>query len=234
MSYVVIIGGSYVGTKVTLIDPSNVFYYNITSLRIIAKLKEARDYTKSINTSTKVVRVKSRKEILYDYLVVALGLTTLGTITTNSIIIISVGLVLLNLKALATRSAYISLKNLDIKIVYSTRVNKITYKNGKSITYLNDSRTLEVALVISIIRVDENIRILSIADNSVYALSDNIITKVGSLITYDASNKLMIFVPIRSKTGTRQISKFMPFSFIVAIVKGKDYFISKATTIITT
>ena len=53
MAHVIIIGGSYAGTKVahkvladipqakvTLIDPSDVFYFNIASPRVLAKPKE--------------------------------------------------------------------------------------------------------------------------------------------------------------------------------------------------
>lgn len=99
-------------------------------------------------------------------------------------------------------------------------------------------------------------RVASITDNSVYALGDathykqryylkindqipvvaaNIkaaITKSSQLKTYDATDKLMVFVPIGSKTGTGQIGNFVPFSFMVAFVKGKDYFMSKAATMI--
>ncbi|KAH0396822.1 FAD/NAD(P)-binding domain-containing protein, partial [Aureobasidium melanogenum] len=106
------------------------------------------------------------------------------------------------------------------------------------------------------IKVDRNMRVSSISDGSVYALGDathykqryylkindqipvvatnlkNAITKTGSPKTYDASDKLMVFVPIGSKTGTGQIGSFVPFSFMVAMVKGKDYFMSKAATII--
>ncbi|KAG9717026.1 FAD/NAD(P)-binding domain-containing protein, partial [Aureobasidium melanogenum] len=122
MSQVVIIGGSYAGTKVahqilkqvpnakvTLIDPSDVFYYNIAAPRIIAKPKQARvdqylipimdkfkqypatrftfvqDYAKEVDTSAKVVRLESGKEVSYDYLVVASGSTTPGTVGQEAI-----------------------------------------------------------------------------------------------------------------------------------------------------
>jgi NADH dehydrogenase FAD-containing subunit len=365
MSQVVIIGGSYAGTKVahqilkqvpnakvTLIDPSDVFYYNIAAPRIIAKPKQARvdqylipimdkfkqypatrftfvqDYAKEVDTSAKVVKLESGKEVSYDYLVVASGSTTPGTVgqeaipfkttgsdigkkveeaqkrvaAADSIVIVGAGpvgvesageiaqayprakvtlisshaQVLPNLKASAAKSAHTSLENLGVKIILSARVNETTHENGKSTVHLDNGKTLEAALVISAagniantsfmpsssldaegwIKVDRNMRVSSISDGSVYALGDathykqryylkindqipvvannlkNAITKTGSPKTYDASDKLMVFVPIGSKTGTGQIGSFVPFSFMVAMVKGKDYFMSKAATMI--
>lgn len=365
MSHVVIIGGSYAGTKVahlvlkqvpdskvTIIDPSDVFYYNIAAPRIIAKPKDARpdqylipiidkfkqypanrftliqDYAKSIDTTAKVVHAESGKEISYDYLVVASGSTTPGTVgaeaipfkttgadiaqkieaaqkrvaAADSIIITGAGpvgvesageiaqaypktkvtlisshaQVLPNLKASAAKSAHTSLENLGVKIVLSARVTETTQENGRFTVHLDNGKTLEAALVISAagnlpntsfmprdsldadgwIKVDREMRVSSISDGSIYALGDathykqryylkindqipvvannlkTAITKTGSPKTYDASDKLMIFVPIGSKTGTGQIGGFVPFSFMVAFVKGKDYFMSKAATMI--
>ncbi|KAI4852596.1 FAD/NAD(P)-binding domain-containing protein [Aureobasidium sp. EXF-8845] len=365
MSHVVIIGGSYAGTKVahqilkqipnskvTLIDPSEVFYYNIASPRIIAKPKEARvdqylipimdkfkqypesrftfvlGYASSVDTSAKTVSVKDGKDISYDYLVVASGSTTPGTVgdeaipfkttgadirgkveaaqkrvaAADSIIIIGAGpvgvesageiaqayprtkvtlisshaQVLPALKASAAKSAHASLENLGVKIIYSARVTETKREDGKFTVTLDNGKTLEAALVISAagniantsfmppstldadnwIKVDRNMRVASITDNSVYALGDathykqryylkindqipvvaaNIkaaVTKSSQLKTYDATDKLMVFVPIGSKTGTGQIGNFVPFSFMVAFVKGKDYFMSKAATMI--
>jgi NADH dehydrogenase FAD-containing subunit len=366
MSHVVIIGGSYAGTKVahqilkqipnskvTLIDPSDVFYYNIASPRIIAKPKEAKvdqylipiidkfkqypparfsfvqGYAESVDTEAKVVKVKEGKDVEYDYLVVASGSTTPGTVgdeaipfkttgadirekveaaqkrvaAASSIIIIGAGpvgvesageiaqaypktqvtlisshaQVLPALKASAAKSAHASLENLGVKIIYSTRVTSTTRTEaGNFSVTLDNGKTLEAALVISAagniantsfmprstldadnwIKVDRNMRVSSISDNSIYALGDathyhqryylkindqipvvaaNIkasITKSGSTKTYDATDKLMVFVPIGSKTGTGQIGSFVPFSFMVAFVKGKDYFMSKAASMI--
>jgi NADH dehydrogenase FAD-containing subunit len=365
MSHVVIIGGSYAGTKVahqilkqvpnskvTLIDPSDVFYYNIASPRIIAKPKEAKvdqylipimdkfkqypesrftfvqGYASSVDTSAKTVSVKDGKDISYDYLVVASGSTTPGTVgdeaipfkttgadirekveaaqkrvaAASSIIIIGAGpvgvesageiaqaypktkvtlisshaQVLPALKASAAKSAHASLQNLGVEMIYSARVTETKRENDKFTVHLDNGKTLEAALVISAagniantsfmppstldadnwIKVDRNMRVASITDNSVYALGDathyhqryylkindqipvvaaNIkaaATKSGSEKTYDASDKLMVFVPIGSKTGTGQIGGFVPFSFMVAFVKGKDYFMSKAASMI--
>ncbi|KAI4753144.1 FAD/NAD(P)-binding domain-containing protein [Aureobasidium sp. EXF-3400] len=366
MSHIVIIGGSYAGTKVahqilkqvpnskvTLIDPSDVFYYNIASPRIIAKPKEAKvdqylipimdkfkqypesrftfvqGYANSIDTAAKTVSVKDGKDISYDYLVVASGSTTPGTIgdeaipfkttgadirqkveqaqkrvaAASSIIIIGAGpvgvesageiaqayprtkvtlisshaQVLPALKASAAKSAHTSLQNLGVEIIYSARVTETTRsEDGKFVVQLDNGKSLEAALVISAagniantsfmpastldasnwIKVDRNMRVASITDNSIYALGDathyhqryylkindqipvvvaNIkaaVTKAGATKTYDASDKLMVFVPIGSKTGTGQIGGFVPFSFMVAMVKGKDYFMSKAASMI--
>jgi NADH dehydrogenase FAD-containing subunit len=367
MSHVVIIGGSYAGTKVahqilkqiptssvTLIDPSPVFYYNIASPRIIAKPKEAKvdnylipiidkfkqyaanrftfvqGYAESIDTEGKVVKVKGGKDVEYDYLVVASGSTTPGTVgdeaipfkttgadirekveqaqkrvaAASSIVIIGAGpvgvesageiaqaypktqvtlisshaQVLPALKASAAKSAHASLENLGVKIIYSTRVTSTTRtsEGGNFTVALDNGKTLEAALVISAagnipntsfmppstldasswIVVDKNLRVTSIPSNTVYALGDatyfhqryylkindqipvvaaNIkaaITKTGQLKTYDSTDKLMVFVPIGSKSGTGQIGGFVPFSFMVAFVKGKDYFMSKAASMI--
>ena len=120
--HIVIIGGSYAGTKVahqilkqipnsrvTLVDPSDVFYYNIAAPRIIAKPKEARvdqylipimdkfkqypesrfsfvqGYASSVDTTAKIVSVRDGKDIKYDYLVVASGSTTPGTVGDEAI-----------------------------------------------------------------------------------------------------------------------------------------------------
>jgi pyruvate/2-oxoglutarate dehydrogenase complex dihydrolipoamide dehydrogenase (E3) component len=161
-------------------------------------------------------------------------------------------------------------------MIYSARVTETKRENDKFTVHLDNGKTLEAALVISAagniantsfmppstldadnwIKVDRNMRVASITDNSVYALGDathyhqryylkindqipvvaaNIkaaATKSGSEKTYDASDKLMVFVPIGSKTGTGQIGGFVPFSFMVAFVKGKDYFMSKAASMI--
>ncbi|KAI5198267.1 FAD/NAD(P)-binding domain-containing protein [Aureobasidium subglaciale] len=368
MSHVVIIGGSYAGTKVahkvlketpnskvTLIDPSDVFYFNIASPRIIAKPKEAKvdqylipimdkfkhypasrftfvqGLASSVDTSGKIVHVEGGKEIPYDYLVVASGSTTPGTVgkeaipfkttgsdirekidsaqkrvaAADSIVIIGAGpvgvesageiaqaypktkvtlisshaQVLPDLKASAAKSAHASLEGLGVKIIYSARVteSKQDASTGRFNVSLDNGKTLEAALVISAagniantsfmpqealdkdgwIKVDGNMRVSSISDNSVYALGDatmykqrymlkindqipvvannlkTAITKSGNAKTYNANDKLMVFVPIGSKAGTGQVGGFVPFSFMVAFAKGKDYFMSKAATFIT-
>ncbi|THY25851.1 FAD/NAD(P)-binding domain-containing protein [Aureobasidium pullulans] len=365
-SHVVIIGGSYAGakvahkvlketpnSKVTLIDASDVFYFNIASPRIIAKPKEAKvdqylipimdkfkhypanrftfvqGLVNKVDTSAKIVKVEGKQDISYDYLVVASGSTTPGTVgkeaipfkttgadirekvedaqkrvaAADSIVIIGAGpvgveaageiaqaypqtkvtliashnQVLPDLKPSAGKSAHASLENLGVKIIYSVRVDDSKQDpSGRFTVTLNNGKTIEAALVISAagniantsfmprdaldsdgwINVDKNMRVTSVTDKSVYALGDatmykqryalkindqipvvannlkNAITNTGALKTYDATDKLMVFVPIGSKTGTGQIGGWVPFSFMVAFAKGKDYFMSRAATFI--
>ncbi|GAM86216.1 hypothetical protein ANO11243_042280 [Dothideomycetidae sp. 11243] len=102
------------------------------------------------------------------------------------------------------------------------------------------------------IKVDENLRITAIRERNAFALGDattfkqrymlkvqdqipvvvnNIKQAIeghGKLRAYNQSDKLMVFVPIGSSSGTGQVGGWVPFSFLVAFAKGKDYFASKA------
>lgn len=122
MPHILIIGASYAGTKVahkvladipqanvTLIDPSDVFYFNIASPRILAKPKEidfaqvlvpiaekfkqypatrfsfVRGLVSSVDERAKTVRIQDGAMLRYDYLVVASGSTTPGTVGKEAI-----------------------------------------------------------------------------------------------------------------------------------------------------
>jgi NADH dehydrogenase FAD-containing subunit len=371
MSNIVIIGGSYAGTKVahkvlkdipqakvTLIDPSDVFYFNIASPRIIAKpnginfgdflipiadkFKQyppgrftfIRGVVSSIDFELKAVQVSDHHQsIPYDYLVVASGSSTPGTIgqeaipfkptgenkirqsieaaqqrvaKADDIIIVGAGpvgvetageiaqaypkkkvtlvashdRVLPALKPSASKAAEKSLGDLGVKIMYTTRVVKTTggpsSSGGTFNIQFDDGNSLDAALVISAagnipntsfmpraaldpegwINVDAGLRIASVTDGSAFALGDvttfkqrymlkvqdqipvvagNLkaaVSKLGTSLTYDANDKLMVMVPVGSKTGTGQIGGWVPFGFMVAFVKGRDYFMSKAASYI--
>jgi hypothetical protein len=371
MSNIVIIGGSYAGTKVahkvlkdipqakvTLIDPSDVFYFNIASPRIIAKpnginfgdflipiadkFKQyppgrftfIRGVVSSIDFELKAVQVSDHHQsIPYDYLVVASGSSTPGTIgqeaipfkptgdnkirqsieaaqqrvaKADDIIIVGAGpvgvetageiaqaypkkkvtlvashdRVLPALKPSASKAAEKSLGDLGVKIMYTTRVVKTTggpsSSGGTFNIQFDDGNSLDAALVISAagnipntsfmpraaldpegwINVDAGLRIASVTDGSAFALGDvttfkqrymlkvqdqipvvagNLkaaVSKLGASLTYNANDKLMVMVPVGSKTGTGQIGGWVPFGFMVAFVKGRDYFMSKAASYI--
>lgn len=53
----------------------------------------------------------------------------------------------------------------------------------------------------------------------------------GSTV-YSPSESVMAFVPTGSKSGTGQVAGFVVFSFMVAFVKGRDFFISKAPSML--
>ena len=370
MSNIVIIGGSYAGTKVahkvlkdipqarvTLIDPSDVFYFNIASPRIIAKPKDVnfgdflipiadkfkqyppggftfvRGVVSSVDFKLKAVQVSGHHpSISYDYLVVASGSSTPGTIgqeaipfkatgdnkirqsieaaqqrvaKADDIIIVGAGpvgvetageiaqaypkkkvtlvashdRVLPALKSSASKAAEKSLVDLGVNIMYSTRVLKTTggpSPGGTFTVHFDDGNSLDAALVISAagnipntsfmpkaaldpegwINVDAGLRIASVTDGSAFALGDvttfkqrymlkvqdqipvvagNLkaaVSKSGNSLTYNANDKLMVMVPVGSKTGTGQIGGWVPFGFMVAFVKGRDYFMSKAASYI--
>jgi NADH dehydrogenase FAD-containing subunit len=106
------------------------------------------------------------------------------------------------------------------------------------------------------IRVDENLRISTVTDGSAYALGDATTYKqryvlklndqipvvaenlkaaiAGSAVgkKYDASDKLMVFVPIGSKGGVGQVGSWAVLSFMVALAKGRDYFMSRSASYI--
>lgn len=50
----------------------------------------------------------------------------------------------------------------------------------------------------------------------------------GERKVYDEGNSIMMVVPIGEAGGTGQLFGFVPWSFMVRMVKGKDYFVSKA------
>jgi NADH dehydrogenase FAD-containing subunit len=50
----------------------------------------------------------------------------------------------------------------------------------------------------------------------------------GERKSFDQGESIMMVVPVGASGGTGQIFGFTPFSFMVKMIKGKDYFISKA------
>ncbi|KAJ5596886.1 hypothetical protein VI817_003861 [Penicillium citrinum] len=50
----------------------------------------------------------------------------------------------------------------------------------------------------------------------------------GTRQSYDQGESVMMVVPIGASGGTGQVFGFVPFSFMVKMIKGGDYFISKA------
>lgn len=184
------------------------------------------------------------------------------------------GQVLPALKQSAVNAAASALRNLGVKIIYSTRVTetKQDSSTGRSIVHLDNGKHLEAGLAISAagnlpntsfmpataldaqgwIKVDEHLRIDSVTDDSAYALGDataykqryalklqeqipvvagNIKAAVSGskrLETYDAGDRLMVFVPVGKKTGTGQVGGWVPWGFVVAFANGRDYFMSRA------
>ncbi|TKX18254.1 pyridine nucleotide-disulfide oxidoreductase-like protein 6 [Elsinoe australis] len=105
------------------------------------------------------------------------------------------------------------------------------------------------------VKVDDNLRVQGVKDGSAFALGDvttfkqryllkaqdqiaivagNVAASIGkgALKTYNASDKLMVFVPIGSKSGTGQVGGWVVWSFMVAFAKGRDYFVPKAASYI--
>jgi NADH dehydrogenase FAD-containing subunit len=54
----------------------------------------------------------------------------------------------------------------------------------------------------------------------------------GERKTFDQGESIMMVVPVGESGGTGQIFGFTPFSFMVKMIKGKDYFISKAAPMV--
>jgi pyruvate/2-oxoglutarate dehydrogenase complex dihydrolipoamide dehydrogenase (E3) component len=54
----------------------------------------------------------------------------------------------------------------------------------------------------------------------------------GERKCFDQGESIMMVVPVGASGGTGQIFGFIPFSFMVKMIKGKDYLISKATGIV--
>jgi len=54
----------------------------------------------------------------------------------------------------------------------------------------------------------------------------------GERKSYDQGESILMLVPVGESGGTGQIFGFTPFSFMVKMMKGKDYFISKAAPIV--
>jgi len=365
-THVVIVGASYAGAgvahnilknipqaKVTVIDPSDVMYFNVAAPRVLARPSDAdlgkvlvpvkgifKQYpasrftfvqgkVTSLDTAAKSLSLENQEPISYDYVVVASGSTTPGTVgreaipfkgtgpdirekikdaqqriaKADSIIIVGAGpvgvetagdiaqaypkksvtlvssheRVLPGLKKSAGSSAESSLRKLGVKIVPSARVTETTHDeaSGKSTVALSTGSNLDATLVISAagnlpnssfmpastldsdgwVKIDQtNLRISGVSDGSAFALGDvtelkqrymlkvqdqvpvvagNIkaaITKSAKTVAYDRSDKLMCFVPVGNNAGTGQIGGFVPFSFMVGFVKGKDYFISKSAS----
>ncbi|KAJ5939432.1 FAD-dependent pyridine nucleotide-disulfide oxidoreductase [Penicillium verhagenii] len=50
----------------------------------------------------------------------------------------------------------------------------------------------------------------------------------GKVATYDPNGSLMMIVPIGESTGTGQMFGWKPWGMMVSMVKGKDFFVSKA------
>lgn len=55
----------------------------------------------------------------------------------------------------------------------------------------------------------------------------------GERKTFDQGESIMMVVPVGGSGGTGQIFGMIPFSFMVKMIKGKDYFISKAAGAVT-
>lgn len=55
----------------------------------------------------------------------------------------------------------------------------------------------------------------------------------GDRKTFDQGESIMMVVPVGGSGGTGQIFGMIPFSFMVKMIKGKDYFISKAAGAVT-
>ncbi|KAJ5682772.1 FAD-dependent pyridine nucleotide-disulfide oxidoreductase [Penicillium macrosclerotiorum] len=54
----------------------------------------------------------------------------------------------------------------------------------------------------------------------------------GERTSYDQGQSVMMVVPVGSSGGTGQLFGMTPFSFLVKMVKGRDYFISKAAGVL--
>lgn len=54
------------------------------------------------------------------------------------------------------------------------------------------------------------------------------ILKTGDRKSYDQGDSIMMVVPIGEAGGTGQVFGFVPWSFMVRMIKGKDFFMSKA------
>ncbi|KAJ5753770.1 FAD-dependent pyridine nucleotide-disulfide oxidoreductase [Penicillium nucicola] len=103
------------------------------------------------------------------------------------------------------------------------------------------------------VNVDDKLRVMGGSENgSIYALGDITVLplrtaikvaeqvpvvvanlKVGILghgksATYSSNGSVMMLVPIGEKTGTGQMFGWKPWGMLVSIIKGKDFFVSKA------
>lgn len=101
------------------------------------------------------------------------------------------------------------------------------------------------------IKVDPTFKVEGVTDGSVFAIGDvttydqryliktsNHIPVVAAnvkaaiagtpLTPYKPDTKVMIFVPTGAKSGTGQVGGFVLWSFLVTMVKGKDFLMSKA------
>lgn len=103
------------------------------------------------------------------------------------------------------------------------------------------------------VKVDEHLRVTGGSeDSSVYALGDittqplrtaikiadqipvvvsNLkfaILGTGKLASYNPNGSLMMVVPIGERTGTGQMFGWKPWGMMVSMIKGKDFFVSKA------
>ncbi|KAJ5673161.1 FAD-dependent pyridine nucleotide-disulfide oxidoreductase [Penicillium longicatenatum] len=103
------------------------------------------------------------------------------------------------------------------------------------------------------VKVDKNLRVTGDAeDGFIYALGDITTQPVrtvikladqipvvvsnlkvailgkGKLVSYDSSGSLMMVVPIGESTGTGQMFGWKPWGMMVSMIKGKDFFVSKA------
>ena len=58
------------------------------------------------------------------------------------------------------------------------------------------------------------------------------ISKGGKRLTYTSNPSPMMVVPVGKSTGTGQLFGWVPWGFLVSIVKGKDFFVSKAPSMI--
>ncbi|KAB8074606.1 hypothetical protein BDV29DRAFT_201255 [Aspergillus leporis] len=58
------------------------------------------------------------------------------------------------------------------------------------------------------------------------------ITGKGKRRAYDQGNSIMMMVPVGSTGGTGQIFGWVPFGSMIRMIKGKDYFLSKAHSMI--
>jgi hypothetical protein len=50
----------------------------------------------------------------------------------------------------------------------------------------------------------------------------------GAIKTFEQGTSIMMVVPVGEAGGTGQIFGFVPFSFMVKMIKGKHFFIEKA------
>lgn len=55
----------------------------------------------------------------------------------------------------------------------------------------------------------------------------------GERKAYDQGDSVMMMVPVGEAGGTGQVFGFVPWSFMVRMVKGKDFFVSKASDLVT-